>query len=275
MSARAEPAAAAAAPELLLQTAHEGILHLTLNRPAQYNALSEELLAALRAALRAAAGDARVRVVVLSGAGKAFCAGHDLRQMQAKAAPEYFRALFADCSRLMQEIRQLPQPVIARVQGVAAAAGCQLVAACDLAVAAASARFATSGINIGLFCATPAVPLSRSIGQKQAFEMLFTGEDIDATQACARGLVNRAVPDDQLDAAVAALAARLAAKPPQVVAAGKALFYQQREMGVTAAYQLAVQAMACNLQDADTQEGIAAFLEKRTPHWGAGATPPE
>jgi len=272
MSARAAPAPAAAAPEPLLQRVHAGVLHLTLNRPAQYNALSEELLAALRAALRAAATDARVRVVVLAGAGKAFCAGHDLRQMRAKAAPEYFRSLFADCSRLMQEIRQLPQPVVARVHGVAAAAGCQLVAACDLAVAAASARFATSGINIGLFCATPAVPLSRAIGQKQAFEMLFTGEDIDAAQACAQGLVNRAVPDDELDAAVADLAARLAAKPPQVVAAGKALFYRQREMGVSAAYQLAVQAMACNLQDADTLEGIAAFLEKRQPQWAAGAS---
>lgn len=256
---------------LLLQHADAGVLRLTLNRPQQYNALSEELLAALRAALRAAAADASVRVVVLAGAGKAFCAGHDLRQMQSKAAPDYFRWLFDECVRLMEQMRQLPQPIIARVHGLATAGGCQLVAACDLALAAATARFATSGINIGLFCATPAVPLTRNVGQKQAFEMLFTGDDIDAAAACARGLVNRVVADEQLDAALAAMAASIAAKPPQVVAAGKALFYRQREMGVTAAYQLAVQVMVGNLQDADTREGIAAFLEKRAARWSPGS----
>jgi len=245
----------------------DGVLRLTLDRPQQYNALSEEMLAALRAALDAAATDPAVRVVVIAAAGKAFCAGHDLRQMRGNPRLEYYQRLFAECAHVMRQIRTLPQPVIARVQGLATAGGCQLVASCDLAVAADSARFAASGINIGLFCATPAVPLYRSIGQKRAAQMLFTGEFIDAATACGWGLVNRVVPAGELDDAVAALCASIAAKPPAVLAAGKALFYRQQEMGIEAAYQLAVQSMACNLLDADAQEGVDAFLEKRPPRW--------
>ena len=262
-------------PPLVLEQREGGILTLTLNRPAQYNALSEELLAALAAALAGAAADAGVRVVVIAGAGRAFCAGHDLRQIQAHAGPAqalrddtaYHQWLFGEAARLMAQLRALPQPVIARVHGVAAAAGCQLVAACDLAVAAEEARFATSGINVGLFCATPAVPLSRNVGQKMAFEMLVTGEFIDARTALVQGLVNRVVPAADLDAQIGQLAASIVAKPPAVIAAGKALFYRQQEMGVSAAYQLAVQSMACNLADPAAQEGIAAFTEKRSPNW--------
>lgn len=255
----------AAAP--LLQASAAGVLRLTLNRPQQYNALSEELLAALRAALDAAAGDPAVRVVVLAASGPAFCAGHDLRQMQQRPELDYYRWLFGECARVVRQIRQLPQPVIARVQGLATAGGCQLVAACDLAVAADCARFAASGIDIGLFCATPAVPLSRNLGQKQAFELLFTGEFIDAASARERGLVNRVASAEGLDDAVAALAAAIIAKPAGIVAAGKALFYRQQEMGTDAAYQLAVQAMAVNVMDPVAQEGIGAFLDKRKPRW--------
>jgi enoyl-CoA hydratase/carnithine racemase len=254
------------APVLLQETA-AGVLRLVLNRPAQYNALSEDLLAALRAALDAAASDPAVRVVVLAAAGKAFCAGHDLRQMQEKPQLEYYEWLFAECARIMRQIRTLPQPVIARVQGLATAGGCQLVASCDLAVAADSARFAASGIHIGLFCATPAVPLARNMGQKQAFEMLFTGDFIDAQAARERGLVNRVASLADLDAQVDALAASIVAKPAGVVAAGKALFYRQQEMGIDAAYQLAVRAMAANVMEPDAREGVSAFLEKRDPAW--------
>ena len=261
---------AANAPQACVQRAlAQGVLRLTLDRPQQYNALSEEMLAALRAALDDAAADPAVRVVVIAAAGKAFCAGHDLRQLRRQPTPEYYHRVFAECARLMRQIRALPQPVIACVQGLATAGGCQLVASCDLAVAADSARFAASGINIGLFCATPAVPLSRNIGRKRAAEMLFTGEFIDAATACDWGLVNRVVPAAELDAAVAALCASIAAKPPAILAAGKALFYRQQEMGIEAAYQLAVQSMACNLLDPDAQEGVDAFLEKRPPRWAA------
>jgi len=263
----ANPAAGAADPALLLVEQSGGVVRLTLNRPAQYNALSEQMLAALREALERIAGDASARAVVIGAAGKAFCAGHDLRQMQARPDADYYRWLFGECARLMLQIRALPQPVIARVQGVATAGGCQLVAACDLAVASNLARFATSGINVGLFCATPAVPLARNVAQKQAFEMLVTGEFIDAPTALARGLVNRVVPPEQLDEQVDRIAGLICAKPAQVMAAGKALFYRQQEMGVEAAYQLAVQAMACNLMDPAAKEGIDAFLDKRTPHW--------
>jgi enoyl-CoA hydratase/carnithine racemase len=252
---------------LLLWQRDGAVLRLTLNRPLQYNALSADMLAALREALDAIAADAAVRVLVLGGAGKAFCAGHDLRQIRENARLDYLQRLFADCARVMAQLRALPQPVIARVQGVATAGGCQLVASCDLAVAAQEARFAVSGINIGLFCSTPAVPLSRNMGQKEAFEMLVTGEFIDAETARQRGLVNRVVAQEQLDAEIDRLAAAITAKPAQVVAAGKALFYRQQEMGIAAAYQLAVQAMACNVLDADAQEGIDAFLAKRKPAW--------
>ncbi|HEX3603283.1 MAG TPA: enoyl-CoA hydratase [Steroidobacteraceae bacterium] len=253
-------------PLVLLQR-KGAVAHLTLNRPAQYNALSEEMLAALEAALGQVAADPAARVVVLGGAGKAFCAGHDLKQMKSKPSVEYYRRLFADCSRLMMRIQSLPQPVIARVHGIATAAGCQLVAMCDIAVAAEDARFAVSGINVGLFCATPSVALSRNVGRKAAFEMLVTGEMIDAAAAAQRGLINRCVPADALDHEVSRIAAAIAAKPPAAVAAGKALFYRQLESGLGVAYAMAGEAMACNMIDAGAQEGVAAFIEKRPPKW--------
>jgi len=243
------------------------ILHLTLNRPLQYNALSEEMLGALRREFAQIRSDGSVRVVVLGGAGKAFCAGHDLRQIRDNANADFHRWLFSECAQLMGQLRALPQPVIARVHGLATAGGCQLVASCDLAVASRDARFATSGINIGLFCATPAVALTRNIAQKPAFEMLFTGEFIDADSARALGLVNRVVAPERLDEEIERLASSILSKPAHIVAAGKELFYRQQEMGVEAAYQLATQAMACNLQEPDAQEGIDAFLNKRRPNW--------
>jgi enoyl-CoA hydratase/carnithine racemase len=255
---------------LILYQRTGGTVFLTLNRPAQYNALSEQMLAALHAAFESIAADPSARVVVLSGAGKAFCAGHDLKQMKANRSLEYYQRLFDDCSRLMMRIQTLPQPVIARVHGVAAAAGCQLVAMCDLGVAADDARFAVSGVNVGLFCATPSVALSRNMGRKAAFEMLVTGEFIDAAAAVQRGLINRSVPAERLDQEVGKLAAAIAAKPQSVIAAGKALFYRQIELGIAPAYQLAGQAMACNMMDDVAQEGAAAFIEKRPPNWTTG-----
>jgi enoyl-CoA hydratase/carnithine racemase len=261
------PSAAGEGEPLLLQRRAVGVAYLMLNRPAQYNALSEQMLAALHAAFESLAADPAVRVVVLGGAGRAFCAGHDLKQMQANRSLGYYQRLFDDCSRLMMRIQTLPQPVIARVHGVATAAGCQLVAMCDLAVAAEDARFAVSGVNIGLFCATPSVPLSRNVGRKAAFEMLVTGEFIDAATAMQRGLVNRCVTADRLDTEIDRLTAAIVAKPPSVIAAGKALFYRQLELGLAPAYQIAGQAMACNMMDDIAQEGVAAFIEKRTPSW--------
>jgi enoyl-CoA hydratase/carnithine racemase len=249
-----------------------GVAFLNLNRPAQFNLLSEQMMAALHGALDALAGDSRVRVVVLGGAGKAFCAGHDLRQMKANPDVLYYRGLFDACSRLMMRIQSLPQPVIARVQGMATAAGCQLVAMCDLAVAAADARFAVSGVKAGLFCATPSVALSRNVGRKAAFEMLVTGEFIDAQSAVERGLINRYVPEDRLDEEIAVLAAAIVAKPPAVIAAGKALFYAQLELGVEGAYRLAGEAMASNMMDPVAQEGVLAFIEKRVPRWPGPTT---
>jgi len=251
----------------VLQQRRGGAVFLTLNRPAQYNVLSEQMLAALHGAFESLAADTSVRVVVLGGAGKAFCAGHDLKQMKASPSLDYYQRLFDDCSRLMMRIQTLPQPVIARVQGVATAAGCQLVAMCDLAVAADDARFAVAGVNVGLFCATPSVALSRNVGRKAAFEMLVTGEFIDAAAAVQRGLINRSVPADRLDLEIDRLAAAIVAKPQSVIAAGKALFYRQMELGIAPAYQLAGQAMACNMIDDIAQEGVAAFIEKRTPNW--------
>jgi enoyl-CoA hydratase/carnithine racemase len=252
---------------LVLLERRGGAVSLTLNRPAQYNVLSEQMLAALHGALESLAADSSVRVVVLGGAGKAFCAGHDLKQMKANPSLEYYQRLFDDCSRLMMRIQSLPQPVIARVHGIAAAAGCQLVAMCDLAVAAADARFAVAGVNVGLFCATPSVALSRNVGRKAAFEMLVTGDFIDAAAALQRGLINRSVPADRLDEEIDRLAAAIAAKPQSVIAAGKDLFYRQIELGIAPAYQLAGQAMACNMIGDIAQEGASAFIEKRTPTW--------
>lgn len=252
---------------LVLERRSGGAVHLTLNRPGQLNALSEEMLQALEASLAALAADASARVVVIGGTGRAFCAGHDLKQILARPQVDFYRSLFSRCARLMSRIQALPQPVIARVHGLATAAGCQLVAACDLAVAAQEARFAVSGINAGLFCSSPSVALSRNIGRKQAFEMLVTGEFIDAGQALARGLVNRVVPLAQLDAEVDGLAAAIVAKPAHVLKLGKQLFYRQLEMGTEAAYILAVQTMACNMEDAAAREGVSAFVERRPPDW--------
>jgi enoyl-CoA hydratase/carnithine racemase len=240
-----------------------GVFTLTMNRGAQYNSLSEAMLDALAAALAAAAADPNVRVVVLAGAGKAFCAGHDLREMRANPRMDYYSDLFARCTKVMLAIQKMPQPVIARVHGVATAAGCQLVAMCDLAVASADAKFAVSGVNLGLFCSTPAVALSRNISRKEAFEMLVTGEFIDARQAQARGLINRVVAADALDAEIERLSASIVAKPAAAIAAGKGLFYRQLEMGIEAAYQLAGQTMACNMMDESAQQGFQGFLDKR------------
>jgi len=252
---------------LVLQRVAKGVAFLTLNRPRQYNVLSDQMLAALHGAFEALAADTSVRVVVLGGAGKAFCAGHDLKQMKANPSLENYQRLFDDCSRLMMRIQTLPQPVIARVHGIATAAGCQLVAMCDLAIAADDARFAVSGINVGLFCATPSVALTRNLGRKAAFEMLVTGETIDAATAVQRGLINHCVAADCLDMEIAKLAAAIGAKPPSVIAMGKALFYRQIELGIEPAYQLAAQTMARNMIDDIAQEGASAFIAKRAPNW--------
>lgn len=256
---------------LVLERREGGVVQLTLNRPAQFNSLSEEMLAALTASLDAIAADSTARVVVIGGAGKAFCAGHDLKQMKASPRLDYYQKLFADCAKMMLRIQTMPQPVIARVHGIATAAGCQLVAMCDLAVAADVAKFAVSGINVGLFCSTPSVALSRNVGRKQSFEMLVTGDFIDAATARERGLVNRVVPLDQLDAEVAKLAASIVAKPAVAIALGKGIFYKQLEMGIEAAYQLAGQTMACNMVDECAQEGVDAFMNKRPPAWAPKA----
>jgi len=247
----------------LLRSDTDGVTTLTLNRPAQFNALSTELLDALEAELDKLGADATARVVVLAGAGKAFCAGHDLKQMRANHDKAYMQKLFKQCGRVMSTLAELPQPVIARVHGIATAAGCQLVAACDLAVAADVAKFAVSGINVGLFCSTPAVALSRNMGRKQALEMLLTGDFIDAHEAQRRGLVNRVVPADLLDAEVQRLAASIRAKSQTAIAMGKQLFYRQLEMGLAGAYQLASETMACNMMTDDAVAGIDGFMNKR------------
>lgn len=258
--------AAAGVPVLESRDAR-GVVTLTLNRPGSFNALSEEMLDALQAALDRVAGDEAARAVVLAAEGKAFCAGHHLKEMIARPELAYYQGLFARCSRMMLAIQKLPVPVIARVEGLATAAGCQLVAQCDLAVASTEASFAVSGVNLGLFCSTPSVPLLRNIAPKQAMEMLVTGEFISATQARDRGLVNHAVPPQAVDAEIARLVDSILAKPRLALAMGKELFYRQREMGVEAAYQLAAQTMAANMMDACALEGVAAFTEKRKPNW--------
>lgn len=256
---------AKASDSLVLTDEAKGVTTLTLNRPAQFNALSEELLAALQAALQALAEDKAVRCVVLAGAGRAFCAGHDLKQMRANADEAYFRALFARCSTVMQSIRAVPVPVIAQVQGIATAAGCQLVAACDLAVATKSARFAVSGINVGLFCSTPAVALSRNIPSKAAFDMLFTGRFITAERAMNYGLINAVAEDDQLQATVQDYAAQICAKSAAAVRLGKQMFYSQGAMSLNEAYRYAGDAMARNMMLDDAHDGIDAFIAKRQP----------
>jgi len=248
-----------------------GVITLTLNRPQAFNSLSEAMLEALQAELDAVAADEGARVVVLAASGKAFCAGHDLREMRAAPSMDYYRRLFAQCAAMMLTVQKLPVPVIAQVQGIATAAGCQLVAMCDLAVAASTARFAVSGVNLGLFCSTPGVALSRNLSRKAAFEMLVTGEFISADEAREKGLVNRVAEPEQLDAAVEALVASIVAKPRVAVAMGKSLFYRQLEAGIEAAYTDAGQTMACNMMDEAALEGVQAFIEKRRPSWAAPA----
>jgi enoyl-CoA hydratase/carnithine racemase len=252
-------------PSVRLEVSN-GLAFLTLNRPTRFNALSAEVLDALHESVETLAGNANIRVVILAGEGRAFCAGHDLKELRA-ASSDQVDALFRRCSDLMLRLTRLPQPVIAEVNGMATAAGCQLVAQCDLAVAADHARFAVSGINLGLFCATPAVPLSRAIARKRAAEMLFTGDFIDAATALDWGLVNRVVPADQLRATTLALAEQLKTKPREALATGKALFYRQLDAGLEAAYADASRTISCNFMAPDAQEGVAAFLDKRPPKW--------
>jgi enoyl-CoA hydratase/carnithine racemase len=245
-----------------------GVHTLTLNRPTAFNALSEAMLTALQAALDRVAADERSRAVVIAAAGKAFCAGHDLKEMRADPSLAYYEALFAQCGRMMMTIQRLPVPVIAQVQGIATAAGCQLVAMCDLAVAAHDARFAVSGVNLGLFCSTPSVALSRNLPRKAAFEMLVTGEFISAAQALDKGLVNRVAQPGELAVEVERLLASIVAKPRVAIAAGKGLFYRQLETGIAAAYADAEQTMANNMMDHSALEGVQAFIHKRPPAWG-------
>jgi len=253
--------------ELLHQRDARGVHWLTLSSPATFNVLGESMLDALQQAIARVAADEATRAVVLAAQGKAFCAGHNLKEMRAQPDLAYYQQLFARCTRMMLALRRLPVPVIARVQGVATAAGCQLVAQCDLAVAAEGVRFGVNGIDVGLFCATPSVPLSRNMLPKQAMEMLLTGGFIDAAEAQRRGLVNRVVSVGALDAEIESLLQAILAKPRLALAMGKRLFYEQAEMGIEAAYQLAGQTMACNMADPVAQEGVQAFIDKREPSW--------
>jgi len=265
-----DKAPAADAEPYVLRSDDDGVTTLTLNRPGELNALSEGMLAALQAELDAIADDRSVRVVVLAASGRAFCAGHNLKQMRSNYTIEYQKELFATCTKMMLSVLRLPQPVIAKVHALATAAGCQLVATCDLAVAAQSARFATSGINVGLFCSTPGVAVGRAVSRKHAMDLLLTGDFVSAERAAEIGLINEAVADNLLDDAVGELARKLASKPAYAVALGKKAFYEQLEMGVTDAYALAGAEMARNMMDRDAAEGIDAFVEKREPEWDQG-----
>ena len=252
---------------VLLRTDSDGVATLTLNRPDAYNALSEELLAALQTELNAICNDSAVRVVVLEGNGSAFCAGHDLKQMRANPSREYYDSLFNTCSQFMLTLMRIPQPVIAKVHGIATAAGCQLVGTCDLAIASDKAQCATSGIHYGLFCSTPAVAVSRNIHRKKAAELLFTGEFIDASTAESLGLINKSVAAENLDAAVLEMAESIIRKSAIAVATGKRMLYRQMEMGIDDAYKFAAETMACNMMAFDAGEGIDAFIEKRSANW--------
>ncbi len=252
---------------ILLRADSDGIARLTLNRPEQYNSLSEDMLGSLQGQLDAIAEDKSVRVVVLAAAGKAFCAGHDLKEMRAWPERDYYEFLFKKCSRMMLSMVRLPQPVIARVHGIATAAGCQLVANADLAVAASDARFGTSGINVGLFCMTPGVAVARDVQRKKAFEMLFTGDLLSAEEARKAGLVNRVAPPDELDDALEGLCRSILGKSRAAVEAGKRVFYEQLEMDLESAYMRASEEMARNMMFHDAGEGIDAFIGKRKPVW--------
>ena len=246
-----------------------GVVQLHLNRPDAFNALSREVMSELQQHLDAIAQNDTARVVVISAAGKAFCAGHDLREMRATPSQAFYEELFAQCSRMMLAIQRLPVPVIAQVHGIATAAGCQLVAMCDLAVASNSARFAVSGVNLGLFCATPSVALSRNLSRKAAFEMLVTGQFISADEALAKGLVNAVCAPEDLEGTVGRYVDSILHKPRVALAMGKQLFYRQLEQGIDAAYESAGQTMACNMMDEAALEGVQAFIDKRTPNWRA------
>ena len=252
---------------VLKETRAPGVMMLTLNRPDQYNPLSEDMLSSLQAEIDEVSADNDIKVLIIAAAGKAFCAGHDLKEMRAAPDQLYYEDLFSRCSQMMLTLARMPQIVVAKVQGMATAAGCQLVANADLAVTVDTARFAVSGINLGLFCSTPSVPLSRGVSRKRAFEMLTTGDFIDAHTAHEYGLVNHVVPADRLDGTVDALAKNIASKPADALRAGKALFYRQLNMPLAEAYQAAGQVMANNMLFPDTQEGIDAFIEKRDPNW--------
>ena len=254
-------------PLVLRSDRADGLTTLTLNRPGQFNSLSKDMLTAIQGELDAIAAGEGVRVVVLAGAGKAFCAGHDLKEMRANHDKGFMQALFRQCGELMLTITRMPQPVIARVHGIATAAGCQLVSMCDLAVAADVARFAVSGINVGLFCSTPAVGLARNLGRKAALEMLLTGDFIDALEAKSKGLVNRVVPADALDAEVERLVQSILGKSAVAARIGKGMFYRQLEMGLSEAYDYASEVMACNMMSEDAAEGIDAFMQKRPPRY--------
>ena len=266
----AAPSSAETSPPavpVLLRADQAGVATLTLNRPAARNALSQELMAAIQTELDAIAADEAVKVVVIAAEGPAFSSGHDLKEMRANPGRQFYQALFKQCSRMMLTITRLPKPVIARVHGTATAAGCQLVASCDLAVASQDAYFATPGIDIALFCSTPMVALSRNVGRKRAMEMLLTGEPIDAQTAVEAGLINRAVPADRLDETVAELTRKITAKSPLTVAIGKEAFYRQLELDLERAYEYASEVMTRNMLAEDAEEGIDAFLEKREPVW--------
>lgn len=252
---------------VLLRSDADGIATLTLNRPAKYNALSGDLLAALQDELDRIAGDESVQVAIIAASGKAFSAGHDLKEMRASEDRAFHQELFDQCGRMMMSINRLPQPVIAQVNGIATAAGCQLVANCDLAVAAEDARFAVSGINFGLFCSTPAVPLSRNLLRKRAMQMLLTGDFISASEAKDYGLVNEVVPLEELESATRALAEKITAKSAHSIRLGKEMFYKQLSMDLSDAYAYASERMACNMDSHDAREGIDAFIQKRNPEW--------
>jgi enoyl-CoA hydratase/carnithine racemase len=254
-------------PLLIRSDDERGVTTLTLNRPAAFNALSEDLLTALQCELDDLSKNQKVRVVVLAATGKAFCAGHDLREMRAAPSMDYYQKLFAQCGQMMMSIQRLQVPVIAKVQGIATAAGCQLVAQCDLAVASSDSKFAVSGVNLGLFCATPSVALSRNLSRKAAFEMLVTGDFLSAQEALSQGLINKIADPAELDAEVETLVAKILTKPPVALSMGKELFYMQLETGIEKAYEYAAQTMACNMMDNAALEGVQAFIDKRKPNW--------
>ena len=256
-------------PLVLRHDDDRGVCTLTLNRPVAFNALSEEMLTALQSELDNLSKSQKLRALVIAASGKAFCAGHDLRQMRAEPSMDYYQKLFSQCGEMMMSIQKLQVPVIAKVQGIATAAGCQLVAQCDLAVASSEAKFAVSGVNLGLFCATPSVALSRNVSRKAAFEMLVTGDFLNAEDALKQGLINQIAAPEELDACLETLLAKILSKPQVALAMGKELFYMQLETGIAKAYEYASQTMACNMMDNSALEGVQAFIEKRKPNWSA------